>query len=122
MKKILLIEDDEMVRYALSRVLSAAGYQLTQAADGLQGVRAFRADTPDLVITDVVMPEEDGLGVLNALRKEDKTTPILVMSGGGEFGGFDYLTMAKGLGANAILAKPFDNASLLAEVARLIGA
>ncbi len=121
MPKILLVEDDETVRYSLSRVLIHAGYDVVEAADGRQALARFTASRPDLIVTDVVMPEEDGLGLLNSVRKRDARVPILVISGGGEIMGMDYLLMAKNIGANAILAKPFDNSVLLSKVATLLG-
>lgn len=120
MAKILLVDDDELVRYSLARVLSSAGHEVIEAVDGVSGLRTFRASRPELVVTDIVMPEQDGLGLLNELRSIDQKTPIMVISGGGEIIGTDFLILAEKLGANDILAKPFDNSVLLGKVATLL--
>jgi DNA-binding response OmpR family regulator len=120
MAKILVVDDDELVRYSLARVLSSAGHEVIEAADGVTGLRKFRASRPELVVTDIVMPEQDGLGLLNELRRIDQKTPIMVISGGGEIAGTDFLLLAEKLGANDILAKPFDNSVLLGKVATLL--
>lgn len=120
MTKILLVDDDELVRYSVARVLSSAGYEVIEADNGVAGLRKFKAERPDLVVTDIVMPEQDGLGLLGELRAIDRSTPILVMSGGGEIVGMDYLLLADKMGASDILAKPFDNAVLLTKVAGLL--
>ena len=120
MAKILLIDDDELVRYSLTRVLQGPGHEVVQAPDGVEGLRLFRSAPPALVITDIVMPEQDGLGLISEIRKLDKRVPILVMSGGGDKLGTDFLVLAQLMGANAILAKPFDNAVLLGKIASLL--
>lgn len=120
MPKILLVDDDETVRYSLQRVLTHAGYEVVEAADGQQALARFASTRPDLIITDIVMPEQDGLGLLNSVRSRNTKVPILVISGGGATMGMDYLLMAQTMGADAILAKPFDNNVLLTKVARLL--
>lgn len=122
MAKILLVDDDELVRYSLARVLTGAGYEVVEAEDGVAGLRKYKTLKPDLVLTDIVMPEQDGLGLLNQLRSIDKKIPILVMSGGGERLGMDYLLLADKFGASAIIAKPFDNAVLLTKISGLLKA
>ena len=121
MPKILLIDDDPLVRYSLTRVLQSAGHEVIEAEDGVAGLRKFQTTRPDLVVTDIVMPEQDGLGLISDIRRQNRDTPILVISGGGDRLGLEFLLLAQNMGANAILAKPFDNAVLLEKVAALTG-
>ncbi len=119
MKRILLVEDDALARYSINRVLTTAGYEVEEASDGVQALRKFKIMRPDLVITDIVMPEQDGIGLINALIAIDKNVRVLAISGGGERMGMDYLEMAQVLGARASIAKPFRNEILLEKVAQL---
>jgi len=115
-----LVEDDALVRYSLARVLNDAGYEVIEAVDGLDGVRKFKSGRPQLVIADILMPEQDGIGLINELLRIDKEARVLAISGGGEIMGMDYLQMATQLGAKAILAKPFENAALLDKISTIL--
>jgi CheY-like chemotaxis protein len=114
---ILLIDDDALVRQSLTIVLEYAGYEVRCAADGRQGLAAFRERRPDLVISDIVMPEKEGIETIMELRMLSRDCPIIAISGGGRFGRADFLTVAKALGANATLSKPFEAEDLLRMVA-----
>jgi CheY-like chemotaxis protein len=114
---ILLIDDDALVRQSLTIVLEYAGYEVHCAADGRQGLAAFRERRPDLVISDIVMPEKEGIETIMELRILSHSCPIIAISGGGRFGRSDFLTVAKALGANATLSKPFEAEDLLRMVA-----
>lgn len=120
MAKILLVDDDELVRYAITRVLTAAGHEVDVAEDGLKALRKLKASSHDLVLTDIIMPERDGLELLREVRVLDPKIPVLVMTGGGEIMGMDYLLFAERLGANAVIAKPFENAVLLGKIDSLL--
>jgi len=113
MSSILLIEDDELFRGALATALAEHGYRVTQASDGEQGVRLFRADPADLVITDLVMPKKEGLETIGELRRQAPHLGIIAMSGGQARNARLYLKMAGALGANRTLKKPFTLPTLL---------
>jgi len=120
MANILLAEDDELARYAIAKVLRKAGHSVREAVNGSMAFDMVAQELPDLLITDVVMPDCDGLSLLTDLRKQHSTLPVLVISGGGSNVGGDYLFFAERLGASAILKKPFSNDDLLARIDQLL--
>jgi DNA-binding NtrC family response regulator len=114
MPRILLIDDDAAVLGTLRTLLQKAGYETIEATDGREGRRML--DGIDLVITDLLMPEVDGVDLLGLMRKEGRTVPVIAMSGGGRVDPRSYLEVAKALGAYAALSKPFDLDVMLATV------
>jgi CheY-like chemotaxis protein len=120
MSRILLIDDNPMVRTVISELLADFGHTVIEAGDGREGLRLFELVDPELVITDLVMPEVEGLEVLMKLRKHCSTVKIIVISGGVRGYGADFLEISKSLGASRVLAKPFTNEALLAAVSELL--
>ena len=120
MTTILIADDDDNVRYALSKLLRKAGYHVLEAQNGKEASKLLRKAMPDVLVTDIVMPEQDGMGLLNTARELNPAMPVLVMSGGGNIVGLDYLSLAQTMGANATLCKPFDNNEVLSVVANLV--
>ena len=121
MSRILVIDDDDAVRHTIQVVLERAGYEVVCVADGEQGVRAFERSAPlQLVITDIIMPNKEGLETIIEIRSHDATTPIIAVSGGSRTGNADFLKMALKFGANALLPKPFGHEDLVAAVHRLL--
>lgn len=118
--KILVIDDEPAVRYAVTRILQSNGYEVTTATDGMRGMSQFRVWRPDLVITDLIMPEQEGMQTIKQLRQADPTVKILAISGGGRLVHVDFLQVARRIGADEILAKPFDSRELLSIVRRLL--
>lgn len=117
MKKILLIDDDDSMRLLLERVLKRAGYEVTSCDDGRKGLKEIRrAGSFDLIVTDIVMPEVEGIDVILQVRQENPDIPVVAISGGGRNSPHTYLQMAVKLGANVMLAKPFSNEELLLAV------
>src|ERR1019366_6342004 len=98
MPSILLIEDDDLYREALADALIEHGYAVTQAADGEQGVKLFRAAPTDLVITDIVMPNKEGTATIEELRRDYPDLGIIAMSGGAAQNPVLYLKVAGLLG------------------------
>ena len=117
---ILLIEDDEAVRVLLARALMDAGYLVLEAADGQAGIDLYRKTQTDVVITDVVMPEKDGLEVIRQLHSEFPDVKIIAISGGGRYGGDSYLKVARALTAVRTLSKPFEIEALLQVVREVL--
>jgi DNA-binding response OmpR family regulator len=107
MASILLIEDDEDIRPLLAVMLAAAGHVVHQAANGLEGMRLYRAEPADLVLTDLVMPEQEGLATILELRRLNPEVRIIAMSGGFAYDPKLYLHMASSFGADRVLRKPF---------------
>lgn len=113
--RILVIDDDDAVRGLTCRILAKAGYGVQEAADGAAGLASYHQQRCDLVITDIMMPEKDGLETIRELRRLDPKVRIIAMSGGGGPGG-GYLELAAMLGAAGTLQKPFTKGSLLTAV------
>ena len=114
MASILVIDDDPDTREVLQGTLESAGHTVALASDGKQGVQAYRASRTDLVITDLYMPGQEGLETIKQLRMEFPDVRIVAMSG--KPTGGTMLSVAKSLGAEAVLSKPFLPEELLAAV------
>jgi DNA-binding response OmpR family regulator len=120
MSSILLIEDDDLFREALADALTEHGYAVTQAADGEIGVKLFRAAPTDLVITDIVMPNKDGVATVMELRRDNPKLRIIAMSGGLAHDAPLYLKIAGAFGANRTLQKPFTLPILLQAIGEVL--
>lgn len=105
MAQILVIDDDPDIRELLKTTLESAGHRVVITENGSKGVQAFKEKRPDLVITDLFMPEQEGLETIKQLRMEHPDVSILAISGRPTGG--TMLTVAKRLGAKAVLQKPF---------------
>ena len=116
MTRVLVMDDDDVLRSALRVILEGAGYEVADAADGAAGVRLYREHGADLVLVDIFMPTMDGLEVIRALRTEVPRPKLVAMSGGGGIGPQDILRMAAALGAERTLTKPFVPTELLGAV------
>lgn len=113
MAKILVIEDDNSFRNVLVQMLSKAGFEVQQAGDGNQAVGVCASFDPDLVLTDIIMPDKEGLETIQELLAMHPGLKIVAMSGGGKFGPDSYLPLAQKLGAKATLQKPFMREELI---------
>ena len=120
MAQILLIDDMKGVRRAVSAVLKRAGHTITEADDGGAGLELLKRQRFDLVITDMLMPTHDGMEVLLFLEQQPNRPRVLAISGGGSQVSADEAFMLARSKADATLAKPFDNADLLAAVDKLL--
>jgi CheY-like chemotaxis protein len=120
--KILVIDDNPLVLSTLGRVLESAGYEIVLADGGPSGIDAFKSDAPDLVVTDIVMPEKDGIATIRAIIEEKPSAKIIAISGGYRFAGKedDPLELAYRVGASEVMRKPFDPDRLLAATKKLI--
>ncbi len=116
MASILLIDDDDLFRTTLADALTECGHAVIQAADGDQGMILFHATPTDLVLTDIVMPNQDGTATVARLRREFPEVGIIAMSGGLACEPTIYLKIARTFGANCTLEKPFKMPVLLQAV------
>jgi CheY-like chemotaxis protein len=116
MQKVLIIDDHANVRLLFREAFEAAGYQVLEASDGKQGIDAFTAENPDLVLTDIEMPELDGHAVILEIRKIDPDAKIIAVTGAG----LHHLPVAHDLGADRIFEKPLRPGDLIAAVKELI--
>lgn len=116
MIRILLVEDDPLVRETMSTVLHDCGFAIREAGDGACALRLLEREAIDVVITDIVMPDFDGIELLLAVRKRYPKVRVLCISGGGRTGNRQYLEVASKLGADMVLAKPFSPSQLCGAV------
>jgi two-component system response regulator (stage 0 sporulation protein F) len=114
MATILIIDDDDLIRVFLRSALEETGYEVAEAANGLQGLELYRQRPTDLVITDIIMPEMNGLDLLLALTREFLNAKVIAISGAG--GEKNVLDVAKLLGARQIFQKPVSLQHLLGAV------
>jgi len=121
MSRILIIEDDNEVREYLESVLSRAGYEVVSSSNGKSGVAAFTDEPADLVITDIIMPEKDGIETIMDLRRINPLLKVIAISGGGRAEPENYLHSARLLGASKTMKKPFTNQEMLEAIADLLG-
>ena len=120
MAHILVIDDEEPIQDVLRQTLEHAGYDVTVAANGIEGLKAFRENPADIIIVDMIMPQKDGIETIMDLKIEAPDAKIIAVSGGGATGPKDYLEIAEGIGASHILPKPITRDDLLRTVRRLL--
>jgi len=121
MARVLIIDDDPTILLLVAGLLESNGHTFVQAVDGRAGAALFAKDAFDLIVTDIVMPEQEGIETITAIRRVNRTVPILAISASATIGGRgDYLRAAAALGASATLRKPFAPDDFLAIVARLL--
>ena len=125
MAKVLIIDDDASMRRTVGRILTRAGHEVAEAPDGVEGFKLFRTNRPDIVVTDIFMPNKDGIETILDFRREYPSTLILAISGGsatldGRTFVPHYLNAAHVLGADGMLAKPFRAEDLLREIDKLL--
>lgn len=113
MARILVIDDDSKIRLSIRLMLEPEGHTVTEAGDGKVGIELFKKNGADLIITDIIMPEKEGLETITELRKQYPDIKIIAISGGGRVQPEDYLGVARGFGAILTLAKPFGRKELL---------
>lgn len=105
--RILLIDDDAAVRETVEAMLMRLGHAVTTAGNGLEGLQKLRIEVPDVVVTDIIMPEKEGIETIMEIRRTHRDVKIVAMSGGGPTRNMDFLRFARRLGAHGVLAKPF---------------
>ena len=120
MSSILLVDDDDELLAMLSKVLTHAGYQVQEASDGEQAIKFYGSHPTDLVITDLVMPEKEGIQLIVELRRLNSKVKIIAISGAGESLLEEYLNLAKVLGAQRVLAKPFSEQEILETISEVL--
>jgi CheY-like chemotaxis protein len=121
MARILLIEDNEPIRDMFAELLARAGHEVVAMADGKDAAKRRAEVGAELVITDILMPERDGLEAIGELRRCAPDVKVIAISGGSKIGPALYLNAAKALGAHRTFAKPVDAAALIAAVGELLG-
>ncbi len=120
MARVLVIDDDDQILTSLREVLEREGYEVLDAPDGKVGLQLFREEGADLVITDIIMPEKQGLETIKGLREDNPDVKIVAISGGGAIEPRVYLHYAEEAGAMRTLPKPFEREELLEAVRELL--
>jgi CheY-like chemotaxis protein len=120
MTKVLIIDDDPGVRTVIRQALEDENFEVVEAEDGRDGLKQFNAHHPAVVVTDIIMPNMEGVETIMALRKLAPDVRLVAISGGGRVGAKDFLNAAKRLGADRVLPKPFDDDELVAMVKELM--
>jgi len=117
---VLVVDDDPDLLQSLRVLLEAYDYTVIMAANAAAAIAAVSELKPDVVLTDIYMPDADGFELINTLRQHNVTVPVIAMSGGGRVGGYDNLSIATHLGAAAVIDKPFSNTSLIDTIERVL--
>jgi CheY-like chemotaxis protein len=117
MPSVLVIDDEDQIRRLIREALEQAGYVVEEARGGKEGLERYRTNPADVVLMDILMPDQDGLESMLTLRREFPAFRVIAMSGGGMIGVLNFLDVAKMMGACRTLQKPFEMKALLDAVA-----
>ena len=120
MSKILIIDDDAAINLMLKTTLSLGGFEVDTASNGLEAKKLYATKNYDVIITDIIMPEQDGFEVILELRRLGLSKRIIAISGGGRTSANDYLTTAQHFDVAAVFPKPIDRKALLEKVHEII--
>jgi DNA-binding NtrC family response regulator len=121
MSTILIIDDDDAIRSMLGRALQFAGHEVLEAKTGCDAEKMVASRPPDLVVTDIIMPDMDGLEFIFHLRQVRPEIPVIAISGGGRIPGRQYLEMARSAGASVTIEKPLELEQLLRAIDEQLG-
>ena len=121
LKNILLVDDEEPIRKMIRAVLGEDSYSFIEASNGAKALEILETQSFDLIITDVIMPDCDGIELVLNVRKKLPDIQVIVMSGGGRVRADPYLSLAEKLGAARVFEKPFDTTELRETVSELLG-
>ena len=121
MKRILIINDEPYILIMLKKMLERAGYEVDLASNGNEGLDLFRKAPSDLVITDIIMPDKEGLETIREMKRLQPEIKIIAMSGGGKISAENYLEAAKIFGASRSIEKPFTQQTMVSSVKELLG-
>ena len=120
MANILLVEDEEQLRSMLKEVLQSAGHLVREAENGKIALNVYAERPAELVITDLIMPEKEGLEIIRELKRGKAKVKIIAISGGGRNDAQDYLDLARRFGADRTIAKPFSNREILEVIEKVL--
>jgi DNA-binding NtrC family response regulator len=120
MHSVLIIEDDDFVKNMLKQTFERAGYEVATASNGRIGIQLYQTNPFDVVITDLIMPDMEGIETITHLRKTNPAVKVIAISGGGRNRPDDYLHLAAKLGAVRTFVKPVDRNALLDAVQALV--
>ncbi len=116
MSRLLIIDDERLARLTLRKILEHAGHEVMEASTGTEGLAMYRANPCDLVITDIIMPDKEGIEMIIELKRDFPGARVIAISGGGRTRNLDFLKLASRYGAEKVLAKPFSQEDLVGAV------
>lgn len=116
MARILVVDDEKLARFTLREILTAEGHEVVEAVNGVEAIAFQRAHPFDLVITDIIMPEKEGVGTIIEMKRDYPDLKIIGISGGGRTRNLEFLKFAEEFGADKVLAKPFSEDELIDNV------
>lgn len=120
MPTVLLIDDEKSILEVMRNSLAKAGYTVLSAGDGKEGLELLRSESVDAVVTDIIMPEKEGIETIIEIRREWQDLPILAISGGGRTRQMHFLEMSRNFGADRVLQKPFKPSDMITELNDLL--
>lgn len=120
MARILVVDDDPSLRATLERILERAGHDVLQAEDGIEGLRVYQAERPDLTVVDMLMPNMDGIEMITRLQRLDENARVICISGGGPTENYGPLVVMEVLGVRAVLTKPFTSEEVVSTVQNIL--
>ena len=120
MARLLVIDDEKLARLTLRKILERAGHEVVEASNGSEGIAMYRAQPFDAVITDIIMPDKEGVETIIELKRDFPQVRLIAISGGGRTRNLDFLKLAMQYGAEKILAKPFSQDDLVDAVESLL--
>ena len=121
MANILVADDEELARFTIREILEAEGHTVVEAKNGVEAIALFNKHPTDLIITDIIMPDKEGIETIIELKRDHPEVKIIAISGGGRTRNLDFLDLAKRYGADVILAKPFSEDELLGALGEVLG-
>lgn len=120
MAKILLVEDDDLVRDMLTQVLQRSSHEVVSANNGEEATEYLQNNTPDIMVTDIIMPKKSGITLISEVKNRHPNLEIIAISGGGRLDPTGYLDLSESLGASVSFEKPIDNTALLMAIDLLL--
>jgi DNA-binding NtrC family response regulator len=120
MAKILLVEDDDLVRDMLTQVLQRASHEVICAANGEEATECLKTHSPNIMVTDIIMPKKSGITLISEVKNRHPDLEIIAISGGGRIDPTGYLDLSESLGASVSFEKPIDNNALLMAIDLLL--
>jgi len=120
MAKILLVEDDDLVRDMLTQILQRANHQVIATNNGEEAAKYLQNEEPDIMVTDIIMPKKSGITLISEVRNRHPNMEIIAISGGGRLDPTGYLDLSETLGASVSFEKPIDNTALLMAIDLLL--
>ena len=120
MAKILLVEDDDLVRDMLGQMLQRASHEVVKASNGEEASEILKTMQPDIMVTDIIMPKKSGITLISEVKEKHPNMEIIAISGGGRLDPAGYLDLSESLGATVSFEKPVDNSALLIAIDLLL--